>query len=240
VTTTLDLDLPERSYPPVDVTGMPAITLQNPWALAIVRYGKDVENRIWRPPTKLVGGRILIHAGSAWDESGLPALRRRGHEDALKHVVVSAIVAVADLEAVCSAAVDGSWCGCSAWAMPGQYHWRLGRVWPLDQPRECRGRQKLWYPDQTVVTDVSAILRAGQPRPVPLVCTGRRFDQDGRPAQGTAGDECGRAIEPYDSETLLEYHQRSRARGWRVGPDDRPERVRHVMCPGCASPEGTP
>ena len=40
-----------------------ALTLRHPWAFAITHLGKDVENRIWRPPEHLLGQRIAIHGG---------------------------------------------------------------------------------------------------------------------------------------------------------------------------------
>lgn len=40
---------------------MYALTVKQPWAQAIARYGKTVENRTRRPPAHLVGQRIAIH-----------------------------------------------------------------------------------------------------------------------------------------------------------------------------------
>lgn len=50
---------------------MRAVTVQQPWAWAIIHGGKAVENRTrigtWRPT---VGQRIAIHAGLRWSERG--------------------------------------------------------------------------------------------------------------------------------------------------------------------------
>ena len=43
---------------------MQAITLKHPWAFAIARLGKRVENRTWKPPNRLLGQRIAIHGGA--------------------------------------------------------------------------------------------------------------------------------------------------------------------------------
>jgi hypothetical protein len=39
---------------------MKALSIQQPWAYAILYCGKDIENRDWYTPVR---GRILIHAG---------------------------------------------------------------------------------------------------------------------------------------------------------------------------------
>lgn len=46
---------------------MYSLTVKQPWATAIARFGKDVENRTRRPPAHLIGQRIAIHAGQALD-----------------------------------------------------------------------------------------------------------------------------------------------------------------------------
>jgi hypothetical protein len=51
-----------------------ALTVKQPWAQAIARFGKDVENRTRRPPARLIGQRIAIHAGRADDEMEAMAL----------------------------------------------------------------------------------------------------------------------------------------------------------------------
>lgn len=45
---------------------MHAITIQQPWAEAIARHGKNVENRTRRPPAHLIGQRVAIHVGKTW------------------------------------------------------------------------------------------------------------------------------------------------------------------------------
>lgn len=47
---------------------MYAICVKQPWAEAIARFGKDVENRTRRPPAHLIGQRVAIHAGKSRDE----------------------------------------------------------------------------------------------------------------------------------------------------------------------------
>lgn len=61
---------------------MLALSIRQPWAWAILRAGKDIENRDW--PTK-VRGRVLIHAskGMTQDEwaDGFETIRSAGRED---------------------------------------------------------------------------------------------------------------------------------------------------------------
>jgi hypothetical protein len=56
---------------------MMAITVQQPWAWAIIHGGKNVENRTniaaWR---RLTGQRIAIHAGARWSHRGQATLAR--------------------------------------------------------------------------------------------------------------------------------------------------------------------
>jgi hypothetical protein len=47
---------------------MLCLSIRQPWAHAILRGGKDIENRSWRTP---VTGRVAIHAGSALTKADL-------------------------------------------------------------------------------------------------------------------------------------------------------------------------
>lgn len=39
--------------------------MRQPWGGAIIQLWKDVENRTWRCPDRMIGQRVLIHAGKA-------------------------------------------------------------------------------------------------------------------------------------------------------------------------------
>ena len=54
---------------------MLALSIQQPWAYAILKLGKDIENRTW--PTK-VRGRVLIHAGKRYDTGADLWFRQQG------------------------------------------------------------------------------------------------------------------------------------------------------------------
>jgi hypothetical protein len=47
---------------------MLALSIQQPWAWAILNAGKDIENRNWNTPIR---GRVLIHASARFDKSAV-------------------------------------------------------------------------------------------------------------------------------------------------------------------------
>ena len=47
---------------------MRALSINQPWAWAIVEAGKDIENRVWRTNYR---GKFWIHAGKKFDVDGL-------------------------------------------------------------------------------------------------------------------------------------------------------------------------
>lgn len=138
-----------------DLAGVPALTLKNPWSLAIPSHGKNVENRGWGPPDHV--DRILIHAGKAWDP--WPAMVSVVDRAA---VATSAIVAVADIAHACDSSLNAHAlrCGCGPWAMPGQWHWVLANVLALPEPVPATGKLGLWRPDQPTLRTVAAQLPA--------------------------------------------------------------------------------
>jgi hypothetical protein len=94
---------------------MRAISIQQPWAWAILHAGKDIENRTW--PTK-VRGRVQIHAGKKIDKDGLQFLRLVGIEppSGLPTGAFVGEVTIADCCEDCEVAGDsekwafGPWC----------------------------------------------------------------------------------------------------------------------------------
>jgi hypothetical protein len=158
------------------VTGLRALSIQQPYAWAIATQGKDVENRT-RPTAHR--GLLAIHASKKPDEyPQLPyraehVLRRLLAERALSRrrpegaelLVGGMIVAVAEVSG-CHWWRDclklrkrGSCWGeyaCSEWAATGQFHWELSAVRPLAEPVPCKGMLGLW----TVPDDVESAVRA--------------------------------------------------------------------------------
>lgn len=139
-----------------DPTRLLALTLVNPWAHLVIHAGKTIENRTWTAPATL--DRFLLHAGKAWDDD----VADRYQVDR-EQVATGAIVAVVDVDGVCSDSLNSTPatldCRCSPrWAMPRQYHWRLGAVTVLDEPVPCRGQLLLWRPPEPVMSAVVAQL----------------------------------------------------------------------------------
>ena len=123
---------------------MYALTLYQPWADAIIHCGKRIENRFWKPPTRVMGQRIALHAGAHIDRDGRCKLQDSGFSLPAK-VVTRAIVGTV----IVADCIDSEqqipkdqleqliW-----WS--GPYGWLLKDVHELPEPVPCRGYQKLW------------------------------------------------------------------------------------------------
>jgi hypothetical protein len=133
---------------------MKALTIRQPWAWAIARGYKPIENRVWNTNYR---GPLAVHAALRWDEPAVDAVRfvrdlarEQGSTlperlaDDLPMSGTGCVVAVAELVGVCCVALDGAPCDCGPWAMPGQHHWRLTHVQPLAESLPMRGRLGLW------------------------------------------------------------------------------------------------
>lgn len=151
-------------------TGLCVLTLQQPWAWAVIFAGKSVENR-----TRSLGpyrGPVAIHAGLTWSRFGARFLQRLGIEppDGLTR---GAVIGVVDLVDQHHAGDPG--CptteGCSPWAMTHQdlpeqpahpahpmAHLVLANPRALDSPVEARGRLGLWRPDPDLANQIRARL----------------------------------------------------------------------------------
>lgn len=153
---------------------MKALTVQNPWAWAIIHGGKNIENRtqLWR-----YRGPLAIHAGARWSASGLasplvlraftsqrrPRPRTAGSESTMRRdLAAAAIIGVVGL-------VDchpDSGC-CRPWgeSVYREYggrrrsavaHLVLEDPRALPEPIPCRGALGLWTPGADVVAAVLA------------------------------------------------------------------------------------
>lgn len=141
-----------------------AITLKHPWAFAVARLDKRIENRTWKPPPSLIGRRIAIHGGaipkgdSAFADTMFDVkviLRdiitaeymsklstaqvnwiRARNCNVLRTWITPGIVATATLKSVVTTS-DSPW-------FFGPYGWVLEDVEPLETPVPHRGAQGLW------------------------------------------------------------------------------------------------
>ena len=112
---------------------LPALTVKQPLAWAIIFGGKDVENRNW--PTKH-RGRLLIHAGGSYrTDARLP---RGVHPPDREELDFSAIIGVVNL-------VDVVTKSKSPW-FEGDYGFVLRKPRAMSSPIPCKGRLGLWTP----------------------------------------------------------------------------------------------
>ena len=135
---------------------MQAMSVQQPWAFAIARGGKSVSNQSL--PTAY-RGPLLVHASMRVDLKACdsPLIQAAGWDPRDPLATIGAVIAVADLDHVCSAAVQGGSCDCGPWAERGHHHWHLTAVRPLPRPIVALGRTDLWQPHPTLVSEVNTM-----------------------------------------------------------------------------------
>lgn len=155
---------------------MKALTVQNPWAWAIVHGGKNIENRtqLWS-----YRGLLAIHAGARWSERGEHSpLVRDAFLDAFPghngghlprwvfgfngNAGISAIIGTVELvDCHPDAGCCKPW-GESAYIEHGGRerrritHLVLENPRPLAEPIPCRGALGLWTPPADVVARLGA------------------------------------------------------------------------------------
>lgn len=139
-----------------------ALTLWQPWAYAIVRGPKRIENRDWMPPTWLVGQYIAIHAAAKKVKPIECALieESTGFHIEPADLTFSAVVGVARVSGVITESKD-------RWFM-GKYGWILDDVRPIE-PVPCKGGMKLWNLTRTI----GAIVEEGANSPEARCCAAR-------------------------------------------------------------------
>lgn len=144
---------------------MRILTVKQPWAHAIVHFGKDVENRV-RNLAGSYRGPVAIHAGLSWDSgwkenAGAPSLAARLWAADFPDVDFGAIIGVVDLVDVhkhddrrqCHRDadvlgwvrydgqdwIDHGLATCSPWADPDVHHLVLANPRPLPAPIPYKG-----------------------------------------------------------------------------------------------------
>lgn len=135
---------------------MKTLTVRQPWAWAIARGHKNVENRGWVTAHR---GPLAIHAGTQWDDLGEYALREvvrivreqggqlpKALADDLPYSDVGHVIAIVELADICTESLNARTvrCKCGPWAQPGQAHWKIANARVLAAPIPARGRLSLW------------------------------------------------------------------------------------------------
>ncbi|MSZ76796.1 MAG: ASCH domain-containing protein [Actinobacteria bacterium] len=155
---------------------MKALTVQQPWAWAIIHGGKSVENRTQAWSYR---GLLAIHAGARLSQRGLVEVdwRSRWTMPTGEDLVRGAIIGVVDLVDAHVAEVEHfgghhveTACCRSPWAETS-YVEHGGRTWrdlvhlvlenprPLDVPIPCKGRLGLWTPPADVLDELQEAVR---------------------------------------------------------------------------------
>ena len=113
---------------------LPAIPIRQPWAWAILRLGKDCENRSWPLPQKYAGVPILIHAGKTIDPDDMNYFLSLDIQQTI-------ILETGGIVGVTAFSENGSLAGKSIWAEIAKHHWRIDRARTKELPFfPCTGR----------------------------------------------------------------------------------------------------
>jgi hypothetical protein len=107
-----------------------AISIQQPWAWAILHAGKDIENRTWSTSFR---GELAVHATSVQAQYQLPPGVTAPAE---RELTTRAVVGVVEVVEVTTRSR-------SRW-FTGPYGFVLRNVRPLERPLPCRGNLRLW------------------------------------------------------------------------------------------------
>jgi hypothetical protein len=159
---------------------MKALTVQQPWAWAVVHGGKDVENRTQAWSYR---GPLAIHAGMRLSQRGVesPLIEQATSDasyfgdDPAPYVARGAFIGVVDLVDVhlSITCVDADGAMCSAWAESWYLehdgagghvrrdvvHLVLENPRALPEPLPCKGRLGLWTPPAEVLDQLQAVAR---------------------------------------------------------------------------------
>jgi hypothetical protein len=137
---------------------LPCLTLRHPWVFAILRLGKPIENRAWRPSESLQrpGELFGIHGGAiprgrALDEAvdDLRSLQARGLAPGSLRVEETFIAGIAAVFRFAGTVEESD----DPW-FAGPVGWLLADQVTLPSPVACKGARGLWRPDAIVVAAV--------------------------------------------------------------------------------------
>nr|WP_227467512.1 ASCH domain-containing protein [Nocardioides lijunqiniae] len=157
------------------------MTVQQPWAWAIVHGGKDVENRTQAWTYR---GALAIHAGARLSERGLravpdiaaaeqlvdPDMIRAEMRDQLVTGTIIGVVDLVDVHYSAGSSPDAIDC-CDSWWAEASYDEHGGRTRrdvvhlvlehprPVPEPIACKGRLGLWTPPVEVLEQLQAVTR---------------------------------------------------------------------------------
>lgn len=146
---------------------MKALSVRQPWAWAIAKGYKTIENRSRATSHR---GPLAIHASLRWDEprelwlrNAVSIARNQGRTlparlaDDMPYADTGLVLAVVDVVDVCTASRDEPTvvCDCGPWAHAAETHWKLANARLLPKPFAAKGRLGLWNVDVPELAGVS-------------------------------------------------------------------------------------
>jgi hypothetical protein len=140
---------------PSPIYKLKVLSVMEPWATLIMRYGKDVENRSWYPAHR---GPLLIHASMKVDLEPDKTADGNIYQDdwedlryGLSSMGITGLPAkFSSLDINPGHLLGFVWLSAcmknstSPWADKGQYHWLLSEPVPFKGSYPCRGKLGLW------------------------------------------------------------------------------------------------
>lgn len=131
----------EAAEPQIAYRRLPALSIQQPWAWAIMRGYKPIENRTWKPPINLVGKPFWVHASKVVDGGGLEQLKKLGvpgvpkQKDYITGAILGAVRLAKVLDSHPSIYFSGPW------------GWLLESPLGLPEPIPMKGKLQFWMPE---------------------------------------------------------------------------------------------
>lgn len=117
-----------------------ALSIQQPWADAIIHGTKRVENRTWRRETgDHPLGWVRVHAPAGYDKAGDLWMREQGLHTPQADAPRGALIGAAYFDMISHGPMDAS----DPWAF-GPWCWCISEVIALDEPVPCKGALGLW------------------------------------------------------------------------------------------------
>jgi len=135
------------------ITGPRVLSIQQPWASAIAKGHKRVENRSWSTRYR---GTVYIHASSKLDRHGVEWLESVAHVRRPAEFTQSAIVAVANISDVVTKRQAQQF---EPWFF-GPYGFVLKNIRSLPKPVRTKGKLGLFRPSPALIRSVNRQLEA--------------------------------------------------------------------------------
>lgn len=129
-----------------------ALSIRQYWLHAILNFGKEIENRTWKPPQWIIGQRVALHASQQIEYESADTIRSLANlfkpkfNESIAGAVTGAILATAKIEGFVTQSN-------SRWFF-GPYGWVLKDVYVLPEPYPCKGALGLWRVPYEIAEDI--------------------------------------------------------------------------------------